>query len=103
MATSGLKNAVAGLPVENPADGVRLPFAHHQLQAVAQRDQPALAGKGAHLAHMVHVYNGIAVHALRRCLALKISWMPRRPFLVSGKQPKLDQNAANKASGDRYQ
>ena len=53
------------LPVQDLADGMGLPLTDHQLQGVTEGDQPALAGKRAHLAHVIHIDDGVAVDALK--------------------------------------
>lgn len=42
---------------------MRQALADDQLQRIAQREQPALAAQRAHLAHVIHVHDGVAMHA----------------------------------------
>lgn len=49
------------LPLQDVADIVRLALADHQLERVAQGNEPALAAERAHLANVVHVHDGIAM------------------------------------------
>ncbi len=46
-------------------DTMSLTFAHDHLRSVTQRDQPALAAHRAHLPHMVHVDDRVAVDAIK--------------------------------------
>ena len=63
-----LMSSVSWIPrhhLQHLPDIVRLPFADDQLLAVAEREQPALAAQRRHLAHVVHVHQRVAVHALK--------------------------------------
>jgi hypothetical protein len=35
---------------------VRLAFAHDKLQAIAESDEPALAGENAHFANLIYIH-----------------------------------------------
>ena len=47
------------------ANIMSLPLADYDFQSVAQRDEPALAAEGAHLADMVHVDDSVAMDSLK--------------------------------------
>src|SRR5882724_2402815 len=52
------------LPVQDVPNVVCLPLTNHYLKGITERHQPSLAAHGAHLPHMIHVYDRIAVDAL---------------------------------------
>ena len=47
------------------SDIMGLAFADDQLQGVAEGDEPALAAKRAHLAYMIDIDDGVAMHSLK--------------------------------------
>jgi hypothetical protein len=65
LTMSELALTVSGLasPGEKFAYGARLPLAGDELLIVIHRNQPSLAAQRAHLAHMIHVHQGVAVNA----------------------------------------
>jgi hypothetical protein len=73
--TSGHEASVSGrtgglgLPLQNLANLVGLPFADNNLQGIAECDAPALATHRGHLADLIDVYDSVAVNPLKLGLA----------------------------------
>ena len=53
------------LPVQDPADTMSLALAYHDLQGVAQCNEPTLTAHRAHLSNVVHIYDCVAVDSLK--------------------------------------
>ena len=46
-----------------------LPLADDELKGIAQREEPALAAEGAHLAHVIHIHQRVPVDTLKAGLS----------------------------------
>ena len=53
------------LLLQQTPDVVRLPLAYDKLLLVAEGQHPAMAGDRGHLADVIRVHDGVAVHALK--------------------------------------
>src|SRR2546422_7251151 len=88
MAISGQQIATSGhLPAQNLPDVVCHAFAYHELLAIAEGDQPAVAAQSGHLADVVRVDQRISMDPTERAplqLFLDLSQALRRQVALFG-------------------
>jgi hypothetical protein len=51
--------------LQQTPDVVRLAFADHKFLLIREGQHPTMTGDCGHLANMIGVHNGVAVHALK--------------------------------------